>query len=94
MCMPNVTVFKQYILLETPTEFIPFVLFPSKYSGHQIKNGNNVFALIFFPISIILLFSILLFRARFLDSLKKLCPSKQDKDFSSLEDCQINLNLS
>jgi hypothetical protein len=93
MCMPNVTIFKQHILLESPTLFIPFVLFPSKYLGHQIKNGNNGFALIFFPISTILLFSLLLFRARFMDSLKKLCPDKKDKEFTSLEDCQININL-
>jgi hypothetical protein len=93
MCMPNVTVFKQHILLEPPAEFIPFVLFPSKYLGHQIKNGNNGFALIFFPISIILLFSLLLFRVRFLDTLKKLCPTKKVKEFIALEDCQINVNL-
>jgi hypothetical protein len=93
MCMPNVTVFKQHILLESPAKFIPFILFPSKYFSHQVKNGNNGFALIFFPISIIVLFSLLLFRARFLVTLKKLCPTKKDKEFSSLEDCQININL-
>jgi hypothetical protein len=93
ICMPNVTIFKQHILLESPAKFIPFILFPSKYFVHQVKNGNNGFALIFFPIPVILLFSLLLLRNRFLNSLKKLCPAKKNKDFVSLEDYQINVNL-
>lgn len=94
MCMPNVTVFKQRVLLDSPNKFIPFILFPSKYLDHQVKNGTNGFALIFFPISIILLFSLLLLRSRLLGSLKKLFPAKKDRDFSSLEDCQVTVNLS